>query len=92
MDDYEKANLKFQDKIILVSGKFSSKSGSENHLITIVLKGENNLANCEMDSLFSNNLPNLQENDEITIKGLFVGYDDLLGELQLKKCFLITEY
>ncbi len=89
--DVEKSNLKYHDKIIQITGKFSSQSVSESHLATIVIKGEDRLVNCEMDSLYAKDLPIFQPDDEITIKGLFVGYDDLLEELQLKKCLYITE-
>jgi len=87
----QKANLKYADKIVLVSGKFDSQSISQNHLTTIVMKGTENLANCEMDSLYLTDPRVIHANDKIKIKGLFVGYDDLLGELQLKKCLLILK-
>lgn len=87
--DQGKATLKYMDKIIQLSGKFDSKSSANGGLVTLVIKGENSFANCEMDSLYSNKIPLLHSNDNITVKGLFVGYDDLLGELQLKKCLFV---
>ena len=27
---------------------------------------------------------------KVFVKGLFIGYDDLLGELQLKKCSIVS--
>jgi hypothetical protein len=87
--DQELAVRKYADKIVLLSGQFHSSSQQKNHIKTIILSGSHNLANCEMDTLYSDKIPAFSEGDEISLKGLFVGYDDLLGELQLKKCLVI---
>lgn len=89
LSNREQAIGKYSDKIILLTGKFHTQSLSHNNLKTIIVKGSESLANCEMDSLYSINIPSLQTGNDIMIKGLFVGYDDLLNELQLKKCLFI---
>ena len=58
---------------------------------TIIIKGDQSLANCEMDTLYTNKIPSFTAEEEISVKGLFVGYDDLLGELQLKKCLIVKQ-
>lgn len=83
------AGAKYADKIILLSGKFHSASHGGAKNLTIIIKGSNSLANCELDSLHVKNIPSFEINDDISVKGLFVGYDDLLGEIQLKKCLVI---
>jgi len=87
--DHEASIKKYADKIMSLSGKFHSSSSGQSQFMTIVLKGDQTFANCEMDTLYTKNIPGFREGEEITLKGLFVGYDDLLGELQLKKCLVI---
>jgi len=84
--DVSLANQKYAGKIILLSGELLSKP--EMDQLTIVLKGKNGVANCEMDSLVLETMANLLPGDQLGVKGIFVGYDDLLGELQIKKCVI----
>jgi len=77
----------YADKVVLLSGTFGGIANGDGGSVTIIIKGTNGLANCEMDTQYSSNMPSfLAVDDKITVKGLFVGYDDLLGELQFKKC------
>ena len=87
--DQEASIKKYADKIMSLSGRFHSISLGQSQFATILLKGSHTFANCEMDTLYTKNIPAFKEGEEITLKGLFVGYDDLLGELQLKKCLVI---
>jgi len=80
---------KYSDKIILLSGTYQSLSFSENQIGNLVIYGDQQLANCELDTLFNNKSLSFSVGDSVRVKGLFVGYDDLLGELQLKKCIII---
>lgn len=89
--DYTTSIEKYGGKIILLSGKFHSMSYQENYFTTIIIKGDQSLANCEMDTSYTNKIPSFTAEDEISVKGLFVGYDDLLGELQLKKCLIVKK-
>ena len=89
-NDQETAIRKYADKIILLSGKYLSSSQQENHLITMIIEGDQSLANCEMDTLYTKKLPAFSPGDNVSIKGLFVGYDGLLDEIQLKKCLVVN--
>ena len=80
--DEQKANVKYLDKTIDVYGKISSIDSEEN---TIVLDDK-------MFAVFKDKMPaNLKVASEIKIKGRFIGYDDLLGELKMDQCVMETE-
>lgn len=80
--DEQKANAKYLDKTIDVYGKISSIDSEEN---TIVLDDK-------MFAVFKDKMPaNLKVASEIKIKGRFIGYDDLLGELKMDQCVMETE-
>ena len=78
------ANTTFNDKVVVLEGTLKSITPSGNSLSIMMLEGENGLANCEFsnDDLHLSKRPN--SGDTLFIKGLFIGRDDLLGELQLK--------
>ena len=80
---------KYSDKILLITGSLSTISKKNNDHTNIVVKGSRGIVNCELDSLYSQTIWNYQKDDPVTLKGLFVGFDDLLGEIQLKKCIII---
>ena len=88
--DEIEATSKYNDKVIELTGKVSQVNLTGNTLAYIVLTGKGANVNCEISQ------ENVQGTDEtnvgklLTIKGLFVGYDDLLGEIQLKKCSIIS--
>ena len=88
-NDETTANATYIDKVVVLEGTLKSITASESSLSIAILEGENGLANCE----FSNSDLHLSKSpnpgDKVFIKGLFIGYDDLLGELQLKKCTII---
>jgi len=88
-NDETVANAKFIDKVVVLEGTLKSIAASESSLSIVILEGENGLANCEFfnSDLHLSKSPN--PGDKVFIKGLFIGYDDLLGELQLKKCTII---
>ncbi len=95
MDEFEdnpnNAQNKYTDKVVVVSGTVADFQLGE--LTSIILDdGQGLLANCEMSvdsDLTKDQLENfLNSNEEVRLKGLFVGYEDLLGEVQLKKCSL----
>lgn len=86
------ANTKYFDKIIVIEGNLKLNAATDSELSYIILKGENVTVNCEMS--VENNHHNIQkynDGEKLFVKGLFVGYDDLLGELQLKKCTIISK-
>lgn len=80
--DEQNANAKYLDKTIDVYGKISSIDSEEN---TIVIDDK-------MFAVFKEQIPaNLKVASEIKIKGRFIGYDDLLGELKMDQCVTETE-
>lgn len=80
--DEPKANKKYLDKTIDVYGKISSMDLNEN---TIVIDEK-------MFAVFKDKIPEgLQLHSEIKIKGRFIGYDDLLGEMKMDQCAIETE-
>jgi len=79
---------KYSGKVLLVRGRVESISTSENGPTGVLMTEGEYHANCEMDSLFKMEQTQLIAGDSVNIKGLFVGFDDLLGELQLKKCIV----
>lgn len=91
MQNEVQANAKYLDKVIILEGKMVRHSVSNSGFTILVLKGNNSTVNCEMAASDSNPLEQKSEGDIVFIKGLFIGYDDLLEELQLKKCTLVTD-
>ena len=83
------ALTKYNDKIIELAGRLQLISKSDKSISNIVLEGDIAVVNCEMDSLYIFQLESSKEGDHIQIRGIFVGFDDLLGELQLKKCIVV---
>lgn len=80
--DEQKANQKYLDKTIDVYGKISGIDSKEK---TIVIDEK-------LFAVFKDELPtDLKTLSEIKIKGRFIGYDDLLGELKMDQCAIATE-
>jgi hypothetical protein len=77
IDDATKAELKYLDQTIVVSGLITSVN-AEN--ITI-----SNQIYCQFETL--NN--DLKENESVAIKGRCIGFDDLLEEIKLDQCSII---
>lgn len=87
--DVETASGKYADKVITFSGIISNVQQNQAGGISILLKGQKGSVNCEIDPAISLNVESLLKNTSVKIKGLCVGYDDLLQELQFKKCNII---
>jgi uncharacterized protein YxeA len=80
--DETKSNLKYLDKTIEVSGKVSSIDLTAN---IIVLDDK-------LGAVFKDKIPgNIEKLSDIKIKGRFIGYDDLLEELKMDQCDLVTD-
>jgi hypothetical protein len=72
--DVAKANLKYSDKAISISGKVTAVSDS---IVTI-----DNTIICNFKIPDSN----IKNDQFINVKGRLVGFDDLMGELKLDQC------
>jgi len=70
----------WQDKIVELSGKITSKDDQG-----IML---NNAIYCQLNTV--EDLVLLSEGEEVSIKGRIIGYDDLLEELKLDKTIIIN--
>lgn len=71
------SNKKYLEKAVAIKGKITSISGLEviiDNNIICTLK--------EMDS-------SVKKEDEVTVKGRVVGFDDLMSELKLDQCFIL---
>ena len=75
------ATEKYLNQVILVNGNVTDRLTK-----SIVL---NNGIVCTLDSLSLKALELIQINNEVSIKGRFVGFDDLFEEIRLDHCFIM---
>jgi hypothetical protein len=83
------ASEKYNGEVVVISGIFRELNTTSNGLNYIIIEGKEGVANCEMESLSNNFSEERFKNRSIRLKGICVGYDDLLEELQLKKCSIV---
>ena len=88
-EDLMNAINKYADRVVEVTGRLQTISQSDKRISNIVMTGDMATVNCEMDSLFVHRLALSKEGDQVKIRGIFVGFDDLLEELQLRKCIVV---
>ena len=74
------SNKKYLNKVIEISGKVTQVDTDSN---AIMMDGK------VYASFKKNDFMNFNENENINIKGRFLGYDDLLEELKLDNCTVI---
>ena len=79
-NDLMDANLKFLDKILLVSGPITKLNSN------LVIIGGNIV--CSLDSSHVLD-PSIKLYDEISVRGRCIGYDDLFGEVRIDHCFIM---
>ena len=75
------ATEKYLNQIILVNGNVTDRLTK-----SVVL---NNGIVCTFDSSSLKALGLIQINDDVSIKGRFVGFDDLFEEIRLDHCFIM---
>ncbi len=73
--DIDAANKKYLEKAVVIEGKVTRVVDNEVIIDNVVI--------CEL----KNTDITIKENQNITIKGRILGYDDLMGELKLDNCF-----
>lgn len=77
----EKLTTEYVGKVVQVKGKVSMiENGNESKIVII-----DNGIKCEFNNLETT----LNKDQEITVKGLFTGYDDMFNELSLAKCHIV---
>ncbi len=86
--DEKQALEKFNGQVIAIHGNLGEVTTSNEGIHYAIIKGQDGLLNCELDGDAFGVIQNLDKNTTVTLKGLFVGYDELLGEIQFKKCTL----
>lgn len=82
--DEDAAYQKYFNQVVEISGTAVSINEKANDRYDVVLKSESIIANGELIST-DIQLANLIE-QEVLLKGLFIGYDNLLEEIKLSKC------
>ena len=75
------ATEKYLNQVILVNG-----TGTDRLTQSVVI---NNEMVCTLDSSSLKALGLIQINNEVSIKGRFVGFDDLFEEIRLDHCFIM---
>ncbi len=86
----DEASAKYADKVVTLAGKVASVDKNPNGDFFVIMKGENLNINFAMDPTAEFNEKDFTVEQNIKIKGLFVGFDDLLYEVQFKKCSLVN--
>lgn len=78
----QQANLKYLDHTINVYGEISNIDLAANSVII----------EDKMVAVFKDKIPlSLKVHSDVNIKGRFIGYDDLLGELKMDQCGIETK-
>jgi hypothetical protein len=91
------SNTKYLSKVVAISGDIRSIDSSNNGAFTIVLSDTNSQTSirCSMDSLEIKNLMQLKTGMNVSVKGIYTGFnaDDMgLGaDILFNKCILIKE-
>ena len=81
-EDEQKANKKYLDEVILVSGNVEKVDGDS--ALTLILTG----VVCNMYEGADNTL---QQGEGLKIKGKVTAFDDMFGEVRMDKCFVIKD-
>ena len=76
---------KYHEKVVVVSAELLSVEPVSEQVTSVQLAGVKSHANCQLHSSQSTSDWANQIGKEVKVKGLFVGFDDLLGEIQLKE-------
>lgn len=87
--DQQAATTKYSEKVVEITGTLSSFSKNQTGGYNVLIKGTMATISCEIDDMAGLDSTDLVADNDVTVKGLFVGFDDLLGELQFRKCSLV---
>lgn len=79
------ANEKYFNKVVVISGTLTSLDKKEGGRYNFVLDASGKTASGEIIELGEE--PSLGK--EIKVKGLFIGYENLLEEIQLSECTIV---
>ena len=87
----QRALNKFNGQVVAFHGKLAEVSTNDEGVHYAIVKGTDGLLNCEVDGNAFGVLQKSPQGTFVALKGLFVGYDELLGEVQFKKCTLANQ-
>lgn len=84
----QEATAKYSDKVIEVSGKIISASATDTTYVVILKAVNSDMGgiNCSFKPVPADAGKNLVPEKSTSLKGRFVGFDDLFGSVQLKDC------
>ncbi|PXY38974.1 hypothetical protein DMB65_20160 [Flavobacterium cheongpyeongense] len=76
--DIDKSNAKYLEKAITVNGVISKVTDKQ-----VII---DNTIVCE----FKESIPSVKKDQQVTLKGRVVGYDDLMEEIKLDECSVVN--
>lgn len=80
------ASKKYFNQVVELSGKLTSLNDGGNGRYDFVITSNGKVANGEIVQISPDQKELIEK--EVLVKGLFIGYDDLLEEIQLSECTL----
>ena len=84
-NEESQAFQQYHNKVVVISARLLSVQPVDGEVASAQLEGATGRANCQLHSSQSVSEWSDQVGDDVKVKGLFVGFDDLLGEIQLKE-------
>ena len=84
-NEESQAFQQYHNKVVVISARLLSVQPVDGEVASAQLEGATGRANCQLHSSQSVSEWSGQVGNEVKVKGLFVGFDDLLGEIQLKE-------
>ena len=87
----QQAFQQYHEKVVVVSAQLLSVEPVNGQIASAQLAGATGRANCQLHD--SQSIAEWSDHigQEVKVKGLFVGFDDLLGEIQLKEATFYHE-
>jgi len=90
IENAQVAHEKYGGEIIILRGNFFKRTETEVGKEYIILKGKGGIVSCEIGEQAQVSGIQPEVGRTVQVKGICVGFDDLLGELQMKKCMVMS--
>ena len=84
LEDEDSAYKKYFNQVVEISGIAVAINEKANKRYDVVLKSQGIIANGEL--IHANGQPKTLIDQNVALKGLFIGYDNLLEEIKLSEC------
>lgn len=88
-EDEPSAHSRYNEQVIEISGNLGKVAQNTEGTAVALIRTDLGFINCEMTESYDD-LLTLEIGQPVSIKGLYIGFDDLLGEIQLKNCILTS--